>query len=361
MNGIDYKDRTIVIEGISYGREDFFVNQIPAFANKSDFHNKLYIFLKEWYSDPITLTVKTSGSTGTPKELQVSKQRMLQSAGMTCSFLKLKSKDKVLLCMSLDYIAGKMIVVRALFADLDLYLVEPSGHPLAEIDIAFDFAAMIPLQVYNSLQDKREEHRLKNIKSLLIGGGSIDDKLAKALQVMPNKIYSTYGMTETLSHIALRKLSGTDSSPYYIPFHSVFLSLDQDNALIINAPLVSEEKLFTNDIAEIRDDGSCIIKGRRDNIINSGGIKIQAEVVEQELKALLGDIPFAITSLPDEKLGEKIILVVEKEIDKNLMNALPVYHKPKDICIAPIPLTETGKINRKLLKDRMVNKLKFKS
>lgn len=356
MKERDYIDMNITIEGLTYSWRDFFEKKTPPVFLGSEFHFKLYEFLKEWYSDIPMLNVKTSGSTGRPKEMKVSKQRMLQSARLTCRFLELKAGDKVLLCMPIDFIAGKMIVVRALFAGLDLFIVPPCGHPLSGTDINFDFAAMIPLQVFNSMNNEKEKLRLSKIKSLIIGGGSIDTQLENMLKEMPNAIYSTYGMTETLSHIALRRLNGINASEYYTPVSSVSLSLDDDGALIIDAPLVSDKKLYTNDIAEINEEGNFIIKGRRDNIINSGGIKIQPEIVEQELKSLIGDIPFAISSLPDEKLGEKPVLVIEKNIDESIFNNLPKYHKPRQICIDSIPLTETGKINRKQLKENILNK-----
>ncbi|NDV67408.1 AMP-binding protein [Dysgonomonas sp. 25] len=342
---------SITIEGVKYTEEAFLGNERPPFADKSAFHGKLYTFLHEWFSDSPTLTVQTSGSTGTPKPMQVSKERMLNSARLTCSFLNLQAGNKALLCLPLDYIAGKMVVVRALYAELDLYPIQPDGHPLIDTDISFDFAAMIPLQVQNSLENETERERLAKINSLIIGGGAIDEGLATQLAGMPNDIYSTYGMTETLSHIALRKLSGEDKSAAYRLFPSVTISLDADNALIIDAPLVADERLYTNDITEIHEDGTFSIIGRRDNIINSGGIKIQAEMIENELKSILKDIPFAISSLPDSKLGEIIVLATEKAIDEEKLDALPKYHRPRKVMVTTIPLTETGKINRKKLKE----------
>lgn len=344
-------NKNITIEGKLYWQKDFQEKDKPAFANKSAVYDKLYTFLKEWFNESPTLTVKTSGSTGIPKQMAVSKQKMLESARLTCTFLNLEKGDKTLLCLPLDYIAGKMIVVRSLYAGLDLYLVEPNGHPLADIEVSFDFVAMIPLQVVNSLSKQTEKERLSSIKKLIIGGGAIDDKLALALRDMPNEIYSTYGMTETLSHIALRKLNGSDRSEYYKPFPEVTIATNIDNSLIIDAPLIADGKLQTNDIVEIKNHNTFKIIGRKDNIINTGGIKVQAEVVEAELKPILKDIPYAITSLPDEKLGEIIVLVTEKKIDENLLLKISKYHRPRKIILSPIPLTETGKINRKKVKN----------
>ena len=343
-------DDRIMIEGCVYHSDIFKNALIPSFAVKSDFHFQLFQFLKDWFSDPPTLAVKTSGSTGIPKPLQVLKQKMINSAHLTCDFLHLKSGDKALLCLPLDYIAGKMMVVRAIVVGLDLYAVQPDGNPLSGFkDFSFDFAAMVPLQVYNSLDSNPVQ--LENIKNILIGGGAIDRRLEEQLQIFSNNFYASYGMTETLSHIALRKLNGKDKSFNYKPFNSVELSLSEDEALIINAPLIADHLLYTNDIAKIFEDGSFQIIGRKDNIINSGGIKIQPEVIENLLSSVI-DMPFAITSLPDEKLGEIVILVAEKQIGKSLFKDLPKYCQPRKIIIIDkIPMTETGKIKRRELRE----------
>jgi O-succinylbenzoic acid--CoA ligase len=310
----------------------------------------LFEFLKDWFSDSDTVDVKTSGSTGKPKTIQASKQKMVNSARLTCDFLGLKANDKTLLCLPLDYIAGKMVVIRAITAELDLYPVEPDGNPLSEMkETAFAFAAMIPLQVYNSLNNRIRE--LENIRNIIIGGGMIDAILEEKLQLLTNNIYSSYGMTETLSHIALRRLNGKGKSPNYMTFDSVKISLSENNTLIIDAPLVSDNILYTNDIAEIFPDGSFNITGRIDNVINSGGIKIQPEVVENLLRPLIG-IPFAIASLPDKKLGEIVVLVAENQIDHYTFSHLPKYYIPRKIIVVnKIPVSETGKIKRQSLKD----------
>ncbi|MDU1892221.1 MAG: AMP-binding protein [Dysgonomonas sp.] len=345
------KDYLITIEGGAYTPDMFMGKGIPAFAQRSDFHYSLYLFLKDWFSQSPFLKVHTSGSTGAPKEMLVEKKRMMESARLTCSFLELKEGDKALLCMSLDYIAGKMMVVRALIAGLDLYPVTPSGNPLRDTDIPFNFAAMIPMQVYNSLQSEVESVRLGKIENLIIGGGAIDKQLEDHIKDFSNNIYSTYGMTETLSHIALRKLNGKDASEVYMPFSSVTLSLSEDDALIIDAPLVAGERLYTNDIAQINKDGGFRIIGRRDNVINSGGVKIQIEEVERLLKPFMSSA-FAVASLPDARFGEIVVLVVEEDImGEEYKEALPEYYVPKKVIkIDAIPLTETGKISRKELK-----------
>ena len=325
-------------------------------------------FLEEWNNDSPYVEVKTSGSTGEPKRMLVEKQRMRASARITCDFLGLKAGDTALLCMSLDYIAGKMMVVRAIERNLRLIVVEPSGHPLAEQicrewdlrsfrpllaspNIGEELAAMVPMQVYNSLQVPEERERLKQIKHLIIGGGAIDEAMAEELKTFPNHVWSTYGMTETLSHIALRRLSGPEASEWYTPFPSVSVSLNGEGCLVIDAPEVCKERLVTNDIAELATNNySFRILGRRDNVICSGGIKIQAEEVERMLKAHLR-VPYLISKRPDKKFGEVVVLLTEGDVEeaKKVCEAvLPKFQRPKAyIHVSKIPLTETKKPARR--------------
>ena len=313
-------------------------------------------FLEEWNNPSPYVHVQTSGSTGAPKPMLVEKQRMLNSARITCDFLGLREGDTALLCMSLDYIAGKMMVVRSKERGLKLTTVEPSGHPLSNnyqlsiVNYQLSFAAMVPMQVYNSLQVPEEKERLMQIRHLIIGGGAIDDALASALKTFPNHVWSTYGMTETLSHIALRRLNGPDASEWYTPFPSVKVSLNEDRCLVINAPLVCAERLVTNDIAELSSGTVPEVKfrilGRKDNVICSGGIKIQIETVERQLRPHL-QAPFLITKRPDAKFGEAVVLLTEgtvPEAQEVCERILPKYHHPRVyLHVDQIPLTETGK------------------
>ena len=305
-------------------------------------------FLAEWYNDSPTVLVHTSGSTGKPKPMFVEKRRMEASAHVTCQFLGLKSGDTALLCMSLDYIAGKMMVVRSLTCGLKLTTVEPCGCPSWEGTV--DFAAMVPMQVYNLLQSAEDRERLMAVKHLIIGGGAIDEAMARELKTFPNAVWSTYGMTETLSHIALRRLSGAEASEWYLPFEGVTLSLTDEGCLVINAPAVHDGPLVTNDIVELSNQGFRII-GRKDNVICSGGIKIQIEDVEKLLKPHLPE-SFMITKRPDSKFGEQVVLLTEsKDIDdvKDVcQRVLPKYWQPRSyLHVNQLPMTETGKPARK--------------
>ena len=308
-------------------------------------------FLAQWNDTSDVIEVYTSGSTGKPKRLLVEKRRMVNSARITCDFLGLKEGDSALLCMPLDYIAGKMVVVRSLVSHLHLISVTPSSHPLKDVTQPIDFAAMVPLQVYSSLQEPAERERLMSIRHLIIGGGAIDDSLESQLQQFPNAVWSTYGMTETLSHIALRRISGENSSLWYSPLDGVDVSLSSDSCLEIYAPQVNPGKLHTNDIAELRTlpDGSkeFRILGRKDNVIDSGGIKIQAEEVERLLRPHLS-CGFMITKVSDARLGEAVTLLVESDDVDNILavckHVLPRHWVPRHIFPeSHIPITETGK------------------
>ena len=334
-------------------------------------------FLSEWNNASEFVHVQTSGSTGAPKAMLVEKRRMLASARITCDFLGLRPGDTALLCMSLDYIAGKMMVVRAIERHLHLLTVPPTGHPLHTPHSSLltppstlltphstlhtphsslhtpRFTAMVPLQVYNTLQVPEERERLMQVEHLIIGGGAIDEAMEAELRQFPNAVWSTYGMTETLSHIALRRISGPEASEWYTPFPSVHLSLSDEGCLIIDAPEVCAEPLITNDIAELspspHGEGRGVvfrILGRKDNVICSGGLKIQAEELERQLRPHMR-VPFIISKRPDEKFGEVVVLVTEgspAEARTVCERILPKYHQPKAyLHIDHIPLTETSK------------------
>ena len=326
-------------------------------------------FFSEWNNDSDRVLVHTSGSTGKPKPMMVEKKRMLNSARITCDFLGLKPGDSALLCMSLDYIAGKMVVVRSIERHLHLISVSPSGHPLKDIDLKdvngeITFAAMVPMQVYNTLQVSEERERLTHIRHLIIGGGAIDASLEKELQALPGSIaiWSTYGMTETLSHIALRRINGAEASEWYQPFDSVKISQTEEGCLVIDAPLVCAETLVTNDIVEIEsyiynkvEKLRFRIKGRKDNVICSGGIKIQIEEVEALLKPHL-EKPFMLAKKKDEKFGEIAVLLSEdkeiKTVEATIRRLLSdhKYWIPREfLYVDHLPLTETGKPKRSIL------------
>jgi O-succinylbenzoic acid--CoA ligase len=321
-------------------------------ANAPDEAGRIHLqelqqFLSEWRSPSDTMTVLTSGSTGKPKPIQVSKERMMQSAVTTCLRLGLRRGDSALLCMPVRYIAGRMMVVRALVAGLNLLRVTPSSHPFAALDAPVRFAAMVPLQLHGALSIESERRRLFRVERLIIGGGPIDDHLVEQLQTMPSEAYATYGMTETLSHVALRRLNGPSASEYYYPLEGVTLSQSPMDTLIIDAPRVCAAPLVTNDVVRFSPDGGFVVLGRCDNIINSGGIKIQTEEVERLLLKHI-HAPFAITSIPDERLGEAVVLLIESKAQVDVdFSTVPRYWRPRHIyTVEKLPQTATGKIDR---------------
>ena len=308
-------------------------------------------FLNEWRSQSSQVRLQTSGSTGAPKVLYADKERLRASARMTCDFLGLREGDSALLCLSCDYIAGKMMVVRALERGLQLLEVTPSNRPLETLehnhpDIrSIDLAAMVPSQVFCSI----DHPLLPCIRNLIIGGGAISPELEEKLHGLPNAVWSSYGMTETLSHIALRRVNGSKAQEWYTPLPGVSVSLNRDDCLCIDAPALSPQPLVTNDIAELSSSGSFRILGRRDNVIISGGLKLQTEVLETELRPLLAasddNISFCVTSRPSAKFGEEAVLLVVPEL---LPLASEIHHSyiKAVIPVAGIPLTATGKIDR---------------
>lgn len=311
-------------------------------------------FSAEWHDESDRILVHTSGSTGAPKPLWVEKRRMETSARMTCDFLGLREGDTALLCMPLDFIAGKMMAVRAWVRGLRLTAVEPSSHPLCGFigkEEGFDFVAMVPYLVACSLQVEEEREQLRRIRHLIIGGGAVDEALERELCSFPNAVWSTYGMTETLSHVALRRLSGTEASDWYTPMEGVSVSLGDEECLRIDAPALCRETLQTNDIAVLHPDGRRFrILGRRDNVICSGGIKIQIEEVERLLRPHL-NTPYLITRARENRLGETVVLLTESRdlalVESVCERVLPKYWKPRHfITVDEIPLTATGKPDR---------------
>ncbi len=355
--------RAVTVEGRLYSVVDFNAGRRPEFASRSSFHRELSDFLADWFSAETSLTVQTSGSTGRPRRLLVLKERLWNSAGLTCQFLGLQAGQSALLCLPLRYIAGKMLVVRALRARLDLQLVEPDGHPLRTVETTPYVAAFTPQQIFNTLGSEQETERLKAIRQVLIGGGAVSGQLAEQLRSFPSAVYSTYGLTETLSHIALCRLSGPEASDRYRPLPGVRLALSSDGTLVIEAPAVAEGLIVTNDLAALALDGSFKILGRMDNVINTGGFKVGVEELEEALSTVM-PAPFAITAAPDEKFGEVIVLVLAKnyvsrqqpggsslaELGRRAVvqlvegGKISAFQVPRRIVLVnELPLTETGK------------------
>lgn len=312
-------------------------------------------FMREWLDAKDWVHGQTSGSTGTPKQLKLSKEAMTESAARTCAFLGLAPGVTAYLCMPVKYVGGKMMVVRAMTQGLDLIWNTPSLTPMKGLREPPVFTAMTPMQATAALADPDEPELLKGTRHILLGGSAVSPTLAAAVADFPNAVWSTYGMTETVSHIALRRLSGEKAAESYMPLPGVTVSLAENGALTIDAPGIAAGRLVTNDLAEILADGSFRILGRLDNVINTGGIKVQIETAETILRDII-NAPIAVTSVPDEKTAEKVVLLVAGSFDeKDLMEAakakLPRYWNPKVIVrVDEIPETGSGKPDRRAIR-----------
>lgn len=298
-------------------------------------------FIKE-FNENSEIAVQTSGSTGAPKLYNVKKERFIYSAERTCNFFGLKQGDKAFLCISPDFIGGKMMIIRSLIRKMELHHGTVSSFPFDRKD-TFDFAAFVPLQI-KSILDVDIDY-LKNIKNIIIGGGVLDSKTEKILVQNQINAFSTFGMTETLSHIALRKL-GED---HFVLLDGISISQDQEGRMIIHDPKVTGvDSLHTNDLIEMIDGKQFRWLGRYDNVINSGGIKLIPEKIEAQLNDKIQQ-PFFIDKLKDERLGEKVVLIVEGPIsfEKEIIGDLSKYEQPKQIIeLNSFVYTETEKINR---------------
>ncbi len=316
---------------------DFTKKNIPFITN----------FLNDWLDKKEFIIVQTSGSTGKPKPIKILKNQMINSALATADFLELHKKTTALLCLPTEYIAGKMMLVRALILGWHLDVVAPKSAIL-QADKKYDFVAMVPMQVQKSLQN------LYKVKKLLIGGGAISKKLENRLQNEKTAIFSSYGMTETITHIAIRKVNfiTTEKDTYYKTLPNVFIRLDERGCLVIDAKKVATDLVITNDLAVIKDASHFVWLGRIDNVINSGGIKIIPEQVEKKLTAII-TVNFFIASKKDAILGQKVVVFVESNFDKKILHKikettlLSKYEKPKEIIfLDKFIYTKTGKINR---------------
>lgn len=318
------------------------------------FQQEVGKFLLEWLDDKEYVVVHTSGSTGKPKQIKLLKYHMINSARATGSFFKSEGGTTALLCLSANYIAGKMMLVRAMVLGWKIDIVAPRTNPLDSVYKQYDFCAMVPLQLDNSL------NRLHLIKKLIVGGGVVSEHLKNLVQGIKTKVYETYGMTETITHIAARRINPKKkekkNSGYFKALPNINLSTDDRGCLVIKAPQLNEDIIVTNDIVELKTYKKFVWKGRFDNVINSGGVKLHPEEIETKLQLTISH-RFFIASIPDDSLGDKLILVIERDYDRieelSLIDAiqriegLNKYEIPKKIYFLPQFIeTATGKIQR---------------
>lgn len=316
-----------------------------------NFSDEIYKFLKIWFSKDNFIYVKTSGSTGIPKEIKLLKAQMINSAFATGKYFSLIEDTSALLCLPTTYIAGKMMLVRSLTLGWHLDVVDASSNPLKNVFKEYDFSAMVPLQLENSIES------LNLIKTLIVGGGPVSQALQDKLHSVSSKVFATYGMTETITHVAVKKLNNFSITPsFYEILPNVEIYKDVRNCLIINAPELSNEIVFTNDIVHLISDTHFEWVGRFDSIINSGGVKLYPEKIEAELSKIITS-RFFVAGVYDEKLGEKLILIIEgksKPIEIKNIN-LSKFEIPKEVYFVNTFLeTETKKIQRKKTLDLII-------
>lgn len=315
---------------------------------QNDFEQSVQDFLVNWYDESEVMMAQTSGSTGTPKLIRLKKEDMRKSARMTCDYLQLQPGNLAVLAMPVNYIAGKLMIVRAIERQLKLIAVVPTAHLKWEMFSAafshIDFVALTPMQVEQSLDF------VAHCAKVIIGGAPLTEKVKKELLPMTNEIYETYAMTETITHIAFKQVQNqrfVEVSPYFEAFKEVRIAQDDRGCLVIHTPY-EEAVVVTNDVVELTGERSFNWKGRADNIINSGGIKLFPEQIENALKPYIS-AAFFVTAKPDDLLGQKLVVVVEGEKQVLDISKAPLtkYQMPKEIIFVPqFPRTESGKIQR---------------
>jgi len=330
------------LNGFHLDREDLCRVAYSFIKEGEDFEKPVGDFLLDWFDSKPYIEMQTSGSTGTPKVIRVDKQAMVNSAIATGDFFELRSGNRALQCLPVKYVAGKMMLIRSIILGLDLDYVAPTSHPMKDLDDQkYDFVAMVPMQAQNSLAE------LRNVKKLIVGGAQISASLEKELMKLPTEVYETYGMTETITHIAAKRVG----EKAFTVLPHVTISYDDRNCLVIHAPhIIAEEAVVTNDLVELVNENQFIFLGRLDNVINSGGVKIMPEQVEHKLDGKINH-RFFIAAKEDAELGEKVVLVIEGDafdVDKSIFDTLDKYEHPREILFVPkFKETENGKVLRK--------------
>lgn len=348
----------IQLNGAIYGSDN--LHELQSWVD-APWKQEIYDFLTSWFDDSDEIITRTSGSTGTPKEIHLRKETMRNSARMTNAFFGLNTSKTALLCLPASYIAGKMMLVRALVGGFNLLTVEPKANPFQNITASVDFAAITPYQLHHSA----ETLQTVLVKNIIVGGGPVNSVLEKLVARLSTRFYETYGMTETASHIALRSFNGAEKSVCFTALQGVTLRQDERGCLAVLAPHLHSEELITNDMVELIGENQFRWLGRADSVINSGGVKIFPEQVEKKLEGLIPHRYF-IASLPDELLGEKVVLFVESDTDIQLLeslkqlfsSAVEKYEVPKQIFC--IPHFESS-VSNKILRKNIVEHFKEKS
>ena len=328
------------LNGHTYNKESISELAITLIRDGEAYEKDLGNLILQWFDDYDYITLTTSGTTGKPKEVKLSKEAMEASALATGEFFKLQPKDKALLCLPTHYIAGKMMFIRAVVLGLELDFVNPTKEPLKNNDKVYDFVAMVPLQVHNSIT------QIEQCKTLIVGGAKLNDRTKDILNEMMVNVYETYGMTETITHIAAKRISEN----YFTVLPHANISQDERGCLVIEAPLVSNHLIVTNDLVEMPNDIQFAWIGRYDNLVNSGGVKLVPEKIEQKLSDYI-PYRFYVIGKEDAELGQKLVLVIEHEpytLLPEAFGSLDKFEKPKEtIFVEKFKETPTGKVLRR--------------
>lgn len=328
------------LNGQSFSVEQLCEQAIHLIRDGEPYEKELGDLILQWFDEKDFVELTTSGTTGTPKQLKLPKRAMMHSALATGEFFNLKPGDTALLCLPTRYVAGKMMFVRAVTLGLELDYVNPCKEPLCHTDKVYDFVAMVPLQVQQSIT------QIEQCKKLIVGGAKLNDSVKEILYDMMTEVYETYGMTETITHIAAKKIQ----EEYFTVLPHATISIDDRGCLVIEAPLVANSLIVTNDIVEMRNDIQFRWIGRADNVINSGGIKLIPEQIEDKLSQYI-PYRFFVIGKEDEKYGQKLVLVIEHTpytLLQEAFESLEKYERPKEILfVERFKETPTGKILRK--------------
>ena len=374
FNGINLNGKSFTFDWILENHADL----PPAEFSQNEI--KTLTFCGQWLSGQKLFSVQTSGSTGVPKSVILTRQQMAASARMTGEVLRLNKGDSALVCLSPEHIAGLMMLVRGFELGLNLTVVEPAANPFASFDLEsaehFDFAAFVPLQLQTILNSGETQLAVLNkMKAILVGGAQVSAALEKAIEQVKAPVYQTFGMTETVSHIALRKLNGPDKSEYYEALPGVEIGQDRRGCLTVNSTVTNNEWLTTKDLVKIKTGSRFVWLGRVDHVINSGGVKVQAEKVERVVAEALFEMnqetnsnqEFFVGPLPDKTYGQVVVVVFEDvnpiQIDEKrlrglLSKNLTKYEIPKSIYfLKSFIRTSTGKVDRKANLAKIIDEL----
>lgn len=315
---------------------------------------KVLDFIHSLKKENWSLQVKSSGSTGTPKVFNFTKDQALASAKISNTFFGINKNSKLLLPLSIDFIAAKMLIVRALEAKCKIYIIKPTANPIKDLNFKIDFISLSPYQVQHILEQNPDKFNL--IKKSLIGGAAISTKCIEKIEEIQSNclFYESFGMTETLSHIAIKEILKKQLGFRKLPeFH---LTTNSEKQLIISHPIIVPTPLITNDIINFIDNEHFNFIGRKDFIVNSGGVKIQIELLENEMNKYI-EFPFFLSKKMDEVLGEKLVFCIlnNEKIDDaqiyELIKTMPIskYQIPKEIIrLDSFNYTQNGKIIRQL-------------